>query len=173
MLALLDPRLWVIAGVITASAYGTGRYQQYRHDAGVLEVTVSAANERARAAQVEAVNEARTEEQRRTAAQAEIANAATKETEIAHADARDAADTAERLRKRVADLVASRGKRESATPAVGSEATGDPIGVLADVLSRADRRAGILAEYADTTRIAGLACERSYDSLTLKLNGKK
>ncbi|MGE8453556.1 MAG: DUF2514 family protein [Pseudomonadales bacterium] len=29
----------------------------------------------------------------------------------------------------------------------------------------ADRRAGILAEYADAARIAGQACERSYDAL--------
>lgn len=42
----------------------------------------------------------------------------------------------------------------------------DPIGMLADVLGRLDRRAGVLAEYADAARIAGQACERSYDSLT-------
>ncbi|MCT9015390.1 DUF2514 family protein, partial [Cupriavidus gilardii] len=32
--------------------------------------------------------------------------------------------------------------------------------------SRADRRAGILAEYADAARIAGQACERAYDALS-------
>ncbi|MGX6566818.1 DUF2514 family protein [Cupriavidus necator] len=29
-----------------------------------------------------------------------------------------------------------------------------------------DRRAGELAEYGDSARIAGQACERSYDALT-------
>ncbi|WP_441616160.1 MULTISPECIES: DUF2514 family protein [unclassified Cupriavidus] len=45
-------------------------------------------------------------------------------------------------------------------------ALGGPIGTLADVLSRADQRAGILAGYADVAGIAGQACERAYDSLT-------
>ncbi|MEG1735660.1 MAG: DUF2514 family protein, partial [Comamonas sp.] len=31
---------------------------------------------------------------------------------------------------------------------------------------RADKRAGILAEYADAARIAGAGCERDYDALT-------
>lgn len=44
-------------------------------------------------------------------------------------------------------------------------AAGDAIGVLADVLGRADRRAGVLAAYADAARTAGLKCERDYDSL--------
>jgi hypothetical protein len=45
-------------------------------------------------------------------------------------------------------------------------AGGDAIGVLADVLGRADRRAGQLAEVADTARSRGLKCERDYDALT-------
>ena len=41
--------------------------------------------------------------------------------------------------------------------------TDDPIGVLADVLGRADERAGVLADLADRRGIAGRACERAYD----------
>jgi hypothetical protein len=41
--------------------------------------------------------------------------------------------------------------------------TGDPIGVLAHVLGRADERAGILADIAEQRGIAGRACERAYD----------
>lgn len=83
--------------------------------------------------------------------------------ELVHARAdRDASDAAGRdLRVRLNAAVAA----ARATTAPGGEAAGDPIGVLADVLSRADERAGILADYADRARIAGLACERSYDSL--------
>ncbi len=53
-----------------------------------------------------------------------------------------------------------------AQPGPGGPPAADPIGVLADVQRRADERAGILAKYADAARIAGEACERSYDSLT-------
>jgi hypothetical protein len=38
---------------------------------------------------------------------------------------------------------------------------------VADVLGRADERAGELAEYADRARIAGQQCERDYDALTI------
>ncbi len=42
---------------------------------------------------------------------------------------------------------------------------GDPILLLADVLGRADQRAGDLAQYADAARVAGQKCERDYDAL--------
>ncbi len=32
--------------------------------------------------------------------------------------------------------------------------------------ARTDRASGILADYADRLKVAGLACERAYDSLT-------
>lgn len=55
------------------------------------------------------------------------------------------------------------------SPAVTDrEAAADAIGVLADVLGRADRRAGVLASYADAARAAGLKCERDYDAVTAK-----
>ncbi|MCT9074912.1 DUF2514 family protein [Cupriavidus gilardii] len=117
-------------------------------------------------AKVGAVGDARREEQRRLFEQAEIANAAKKEAAKARADARDADAVAGRLRKRVADLVATNRAGGDSAATSGSTAAGDPLGVLADVLSRADRRAGILAEYADAARIAGHACERAYAALT-------
>jgi hypothetical protein len=40
----------------------------------------------------------------------------------------------------------------------------DPIGVLADVLGRANARAGELAGVADDSRVRGLACEAAYDA---------
>lgn len=55
-------------------------------------------------------------------------------------------------------------------PASGSEAIsgGDPIGVLADVLGRADARADITEGVADARRIRATACERAYDALSSK-----
>lgn len=85
----------------------------------------------------------------------------------ARADAaRDAAD-ADRLRQQNADVV-RRWRAALRDPAAGGQCTaaGDAIGVLADVLSRADRRAGVLAAYADAARAAGLKCEADYDALT-------
>lgn len=37
--------------------------------------------------------------------------------------------------------------------------------MLIDVLGRSDKASGILADYADQLKVAGLACERSYDAL--------
>ncbi|WP_422649030.1 DUF2514 domain-containing protein [Cupriavidus sp. H18C1] len=117
------------------------------------------------AAKVGALGDVRREEQRRVFEQAEISNAAKKEADKARADARAADAVAGRLRQRVADLVAA--SRNGGDPAAtgGSSAAGDPIGVLADVLGRCDRRAGILAEFADSAHVAGSACERAYGAL--------
>jgi hypothetical protein len=70
---------------------------------------------------------------------------------------------------RVRDAAASAAARARAqcadpsAPNLGTPA-GDPIGVLADVLGRADERAGILADLADSRYLAGRACEREYDA---------
>ncbi|QUN27576.1 DUF2514 family protein [Cupriavidus sp. KK10] len=103
-----------------------------------------------------AVSEAaRTEEQRRTAEQRRIANAAGKERDQALVDARTAGAVAEQLRVRPSL------PQPPAPPVAhgGSSAAGDPLDVLTDVLSRADARAGELANYADRAGIAGQACE--------------
>lgn len=155
---------WVrIAGGASAlaSAFIVGWYANgWRLGAEIAEIRRAAAVD-----QVKATDRARAEEQRRIAVQTEIANAAKQEADRARADARAADAVASQLRQRVAELVAA---SRSGNPAAasGSEAAHDSIGMLADVLTRADRRAGILAEYADAARVAGEACERSYDALT-------
>ena len=86
----------------------------------------------------------------------------------ARADAADARLAGDRLQQRVAALVASAraaAAHPGAQPAVAP--AGDTLDLLADVLGRADKRAGILAEYADAARIAGAGCERDYDALTV------
>ncbi|SPA44820.1 DUF2514 family protein [Cupriavidus taiwanensis] len=114
---------------------------------------------------------ARAEEQRRTAEQRGIANAAAKERDQALADARAAGALAEQLRERAAQLAAAARAAGNSGIASGSAAAGDPLDVLTDVLSRADARAGHLAEYADRARIAGQACERAYDALNVPSGG--
>jgi len=113
-----------------------------------------------------AVDAARQEYQDKVERQTEIANDATKVAESARNDARAAGAVAEQLRQRVAQLGAAARAPDNPTAAGAGQAAGDPLDVLANVLSRADKRAGELAEYADASWIAGLACERSYDALT-------
>ncbi|WP_233473933.1 DUF2514 family protein [Cupriavidus pauculus] len=119
-------------------------------------------------AQIKAVAAARIEEQRRTAAQTEIANVAKQDADTARADARAAGDAADRLRKRVEQLFAAARSATDTGPAGPSKGQpgGDPLDVLVDVLGRSDRATGIVAAYADQVKVAGLACERSYDALT-------
>jgi hypothetical protein len=77
----------------------------------------------------------------------------------------------------VRDATASAAQRAraqcpGAAPSNVGTPAGDPIGVLADVLGRADARAGVLADLADRRYVAGRACEREYDKLSeaLKAN---
>ncbi|WP_175920404.1 DUF2514 family protein [Burkholderia pyrrocinia] len=150
-----DPRVWL--AVIVAAVVGlAGGY--FKGHADGARTTAAAAQK----AQVAAVIAARAEEQRRTAAQQEIAKDANQQRTAALADAFAARAAAGSLQQRVNELV---GAARHPTPAAGSPAAGDALDLLADVLGRADQRAGDLAEYADRARIAGKQCERDYDAL--------
>lgn len=156
-MTILDPRLW-LAFIAALAITGAGCYFKGHAD-GVRTTTVAAQK-----AQLAAVDAARAEEQRRTAAQSEIANDANQQRTAALADAFTARAAAGSLQQRVDQLVAASRHRAAAT---GSPAAGDALDLLADVLGRADQRAGELAEYADRARIAGQQCERDYDALTV------
>ncbi|MCA8480509.1 DUF2514 domain-containing protein [Burkholderia multivorans] len=156
-MTILDPRLW-LAFIVSLAITAGGCYFKGHAD-GARATTVAAQKDRAKA-----VAAARAEEQRRTAAQTEIANDANQQRIAALADAFAARAAAGSLQQRVDQLVAA--ARHPATSA-GSPAAGDALDLLADVLGRADQRAGELAEYADRARIAGQQCERDYDALTV------
>ncbi|AOK30299.1 MULTISPECIES: DUF2514 family protein [Burkholderia] len=117
----------------------------------------------AQKAQLEAVDAARAEERRHTAAQQEIAEDAAKQRDRARADAAAAASAADGLRKQVAVLV---GRARHSAVTAGSAPTGDALDLLADVLGRTDARAGELARIADERGVAGRQCEADYDALT-------
>ncbi|WP_321967671.1 DUF2514 family protein [Burkholderia cepacia] len=155
-MTILDPRLW-LAFIVTLAITAGGCYFKGHAD-GVRASTAATQK-----AQIAAVAAARAEEQRRTAAQSEIANDANQQRTAALADAFAARAAAGSLQQRVDQLVAA-SRHPSA--AAGSPATGDALDLLADVLGRADQRAGELAEYADRAHIAGRQCERDYDALT-------
>lgn len=141
------------------------RTEQLEHQRAVTSHAQQVALMETMARQAEV--DARAEEQRRVAAAQEVIREALEREARARADAAAAAGAHDRLRRQVADT-AARGRCTAGNPATAGTgpSTDDPIGVLADVLERADRRAGILAEAADAARTAGLACERAYDSLT-------
>lgn len=65
---------------------------------------------------------------------------------------------------------AARAAAEKADPSASDagKTAATAVAVLADLLGRCSERRAELAEYADEARIAGQACERSYDALTME-----
>lgn len=106
------------------------------------------------------------ESERRMQAIEEIKNET--EERIAHiqADADAAAVSAERLHQQLTELRLR--ANQSPSTAGHCPSTTDTIGVLTDVLARADQRAQALARIADERRAAGLACEQAYEALRQK-----
>ncbi len=95
-----------------------------------------------------------------TDAQREIDRAAT-DAAAARASAGSLRDAADQLAAR---LAASEAGRNTCT-AGASKAAAASARLLADVLSRANDRATVLAGIADQARARGLACEAAYGSL--------
>ncbi|WP_236184357.1 DUF2514 domain-containing protein [Pseudomonas juntendi] len=116
-----------------------------------------------------AVAQARQEEQRRAEAQEEARAHAQEERTIADAGAVGADAAGQRLRSDAAKLAATVSCPSTDTAAVarGQTATRAAM-VLSDLLTRADERAGELAQAYDRARIAGHQCEASYDALGRK-----
>lgn len=164
-MTLLDPRLLLVAVAALALSYGAGRVQQHGADNKIFQAERNKAALDAARAQIKATDEARIEEQRRAKQLSEIANEAKQQAETASADAGRARAESGRLRERVAELVAAGRTAGNSSAAGGGQAAGAPLDVLADVLLRADQRAGDLAEFADHAHIAGAACERAYAGL--------
>ena len=109
---------------------------------------------------------ARHEEQRRAQAQEEARAHAQEERTIADAGASGADAAGQRLQHEGAKLAATVSCTGTDTAAVarGQAATRAAM-VLSELRDRADARAGELAKAYDRARIAGLACEASYNAL--------
>lgn len=119
-----------------------------------------------RLAEVIGERAARQEEQRRATAQEEVRAHAQEERTIADAGAAGADAAGHRLRDEAGKLAATISCPTTDTAAVarGQAATRAAM-VLSDLLARADAKAGELAKAYDQARIAGLACEASYNAL--------
>lgn len=86
--------------------------------------------------------------------------------DLARRDAAAARTERERLLAQLARYRAATRASEHSDTATAGPATGDALDLLADLFSRADARAGELAEFADAAHAAGLTCERGYDALS-------
>lgn len=118
-------------------------------------------------AKASAVQAAQIEYQRRADKQTEIAKDAETQRSKALGDAFVARAQSDGLRR---ELAAYAGRYKASNPATtgGGAATGDALDLLTDLLGQSVGNSQALAEYADRARIAGQACERSYNALTAK-----
>lgn len=117
-------------------------------------------------AKAKASEAAREEERRRQASIDKVRQDAEQQIAQAESDALAANSAADSLREQARRLAARAGQCTSNPAATQSgTAAAEPGVVLADVLGRADERAGQLAAAYDRARAAGLACERAYDGL--------
>lgn len=158
-----------VAACMAAAAYGGWWLRDLYAEADESRWQLRWAEQEGRLAKAEAdaSEAARNEESRRQAAVNEAIDNARTEIERARADADRASAAADSLRKQAQRLAASAGKAcgNPATAAGGKAAASAGL-VLADVLGRADERAGELAAAYDRARIAGLACQQAYEGLT-------
>lgn len=170
MKRLIEAVPWRLVGwaLLAALVFGAGwEVQSWRKDAEISAINEDRARERRDQvlAQIKAVDDARIEERRRTAAQTEIANAAIQKANAAAADARMSDAAARELRARIAALVNVARTPGDAGAVSGGAPAGAAVDLLADVLRWSDETSGELAEFADRAANAGEACERSYDAL--------
>lgn len=105
------------------------------------------------------------------AKQQEAIDAAATSLAQARADAAGARSALDRLRQRAAlHAAAARPPGPDPAPFGLGPAASAPADLLADVLVQAADRARQLAAFADESRAAGLACERSYEAVRQALS---
>ena len=158
---MIDPRSLIPVAAFAAGLILAATVQGWRYGERIADI-------RAEQAQTvtDAVTAAREEEQRRINTLEVIADDTRNKLDAAQADVATARTAAAGLRQQLADY--RQRARCNPTPARGGTPAEDPLFLLSDLLSRADERAGELAEFADRAHIAGRACEAAYDSLRSK-----
>ncbi|MDH4846810.1 DUF2514 domain-containing protein [Pseudomonas sp. BN505] len=154
-------------GILLVLASYWGVYQHSRSVERAEAAQASAERDSGdRLAEVIGERGARQEEQRLAQAQEEARAHAHEERTIADAGAAGADAAGQLLRDEAGKLAAtiSCPSTETAAVARGHAATRAAM-VLSDLFARADARAGELAKAYDRARIAGQACEASYNAL--------
>ena len=157
--------------VLTVAVLLASHWAVYQHGRSVERANAGQASAQRdsgdRLAEVIGERGARQEEQRRAQAQEEARAHAQEERTIADAGAADADAAGQRLRRDATKLAASVScpGTDTAAFARGQAATRAAM-VLSDLLERSVATNRELAKAYDHARIAGLACEAAYNSLT-------
>ncbi|MDF3188004.1 DUF2514 domain-containing protein [Pseudomonas paracarnis] len=149
----------ILVAILLAMAIGFGgawQVQDWRYGTQLADLGKVQA-----LAITEAGNTARQEEQRRQSAVNKEASNAREQNKAATVDAGHADAAGERLHVEAGKFAAAACSDPGAAQR-GASATRAAM-VLSDLLQRADKRAGELAAAYDRARIAGLACESSYN----------
>ncbi len=155
LLVLRAVPMWAYA---LALVLAWGGFQKHR--ATVAAGVVAAQAQKAAQEREAALAASILERDRRLSAQVEVVNHANAEIDRVKADAGRTLSERDRLRARLAALQAGRPGAGASAPAAS------PTDSLSDLLSQcADRYASVAAE-ADRAVVAGLACQRAYESLT-------
>jgi len=124
------------------------------------------AEKQAKQNQLSAVNEAVQQYQNRIKSLEVISRETTKKLNDAKNDAAIADNAANSLQQQLSDFMRKSNRRaDSTTVSRECAAIATDLTVLAELFSRADKRAGELAAVADESRVRGSACELAYDSL--------
>jgi hypothetical protein len=168
----VTPALWLLAAellavlVVAAGLFIAGHHGGVKAGSAAVQQRWDA--ERAARATADASKAAAELDKyrRRVESSQEIAHEAETAASAARADAAAAGAAADRLRRHAAGLAARCDGRADPAATAGSAPAAGPGLVLADLLARSDDTSGELAAAYDRARIAGLACERAYDSLT-------
>jgi len=150
----------VLAGGVTCIT------QSWRYEAKLSDLRSEHAQyiEGQATAALTAVEAARTEERRRTAAAEKARDEAIGKARLAAADADTVRNELGRMRKYANTLARAAANLDPAA-AEGGPSGASAVDLLAHMLSRVSYRAAELAVVADRARIAGLTCERAYDTL--------
>lgn len=155
---------WLLALLAVAGVQQlrvAGAYVQAAGAVSALADYKAEVAERDRRAAVAALQETK----RRMAALDEVQQNAERQLEVARADAAGAAAALERLQHRLADSEQrSRAAGNSITAQLSQAAEADSR-VRTELLGRLGALAQLYAGVADESRIRGLACEGSFDSL--------
>lgn len=163
MAILLNPRVWL--ALVLAAFLAFTHFLAYRAGRAAVRAEFDAYKTAQAEQRLLADRAQRHEETRRQSAiDKEAADAsariATLETDLA--GARSAADGLRLAAAGAADRVRKGAKASTSGPA---QPGGDSLDLLVGVLTRHTGELVAVGEYADRLRIAGLACERSFDAL--------
>lgn len=162
LLKLLPLRDWLYALAFGVLIVGGVQFVHHERELGAEHEKTAV-----KAVAAAAAASAASETERRTAQFKEIAHATEVSASAVVADAASAVAARDALRVQLDAVIrASRVPSNPASAGLGSPVQGgDPIGVLAELLDRADQREGVYAQLADERRVRAAACEASFDAL--------